>query len=206
MSQEDKEQAEKLWKEQARGRAYMGVEHIGDEVKSEAEWYQEALGKVLDAPAKKIRICASAKRWWNGKIDEKSSQLGREKRRRRRSAATAQPKTGLQKSIPIAKDRRWNDALNNLKGDEVWRAMKFANPRAGATLQALTNTDGNQANTITEIEEILRRVSFSPNQQNKYLEQLLAGPAHPSVTVHTVKQALFSQCIGKVPGLGKLSF
>jgi len=105
MSQEDTEQAEKLRRERARGRAYCGVESTGNDVESEAECCQEALGKVLNATAKEMKICAQSKRWWNGEIMEMSSQLGREKRSRRRSMATAQAKTELQKSIWRAKDR-----------------------------------------------------------------------------------------------------
>jgi hypothetical protein len=96
MSQEDKEQAEKQWKERKRGRAYQGVRSTGDDVESEAKWCQESLGKVLDASAKKIRICARLKRWWNGEIKERRSQLERDKRRRCRSVATAQAKAELQ--------------------------------------------------------------------------------------------------------------
>jgi hypothetical protein len=57
MLQQDKVQAEKVWRERARGRAYLGVESTGDDVESKAEWCQEALGKVLDPSVKKIRIC-----------------------------------------------------------------------------------------------------------------------------------------------------
>jgi len=155
MSQEDEEQAEKCWKERARGRAYLGEKSTGDEVESKAEWCQEALSKVLDPTAKKIRICARSKRWWNGEITEKRSQLGREKRRRCRSAATAQAKAELQQSIQREKGRMWNDYLRNLMGDEVWRAAKFDNPRAGATVEALTDSNGKEANTITEKERML---------------------------------------------------
>jgi len=33
----------------------------------------------------------------------------------------------------------WNDILNNLRGADDWIAAKFANPRAGATVEALTD-------------------------------------------------------------------
>jgi len=94
---------------------------MGDKVESEAEWCQEALSKVLDATARKMRTCAHSKRWWNGEIKEKRSQRGREKRRSRRSAATAQAKAELQKSIQREIGRMWNDYLRNLRGAEVWR-------------------------------------------------------------------------------------
>jgi len=127
MSLEDKEQAEKLWKERAKGRAYLGVRSIGDDVERNAKWCQEVLGKELDASAKKITICARSRSWWNGEIKKRRSQLGREKRRRRRSAATAQ----LQKWMQRAKDRMWDYYVKNLWGAEVWRAAKFGNPWAG---------------------------------------------------------------------------
>jgi len=150
MTQEDKEQAEKLWRERARGRAFLGAESTGDDIESEVEWCQEALGKVLDDTAKKIRIWAWSNGWWNGDIKERRSHLGREKRRRRRSAARAQAKAELQKSIWRAKDRMWNDYLKNLRGAEVWGAARFANPQAGATMEAVTDRDWIHVNTITE--------------------------------------------------------
>jgi hypothetical protein len=57
----------------------------------------------------------------------------------------------------------WNEYLLNLKGGEVWRAAKFANPRAGASVEALTDREGKQANTIAEKEKILRGEFFPMN-------------------------------------------
>ena len=134
----------------------MGEESTGDEVESEAEWCKDTLSMVLDATANKIRICARSKRLWNGEIKEMRSQLGREKGRRHRSAATAQAKAELQKSIRRETGMMWNDYLRNLSGAEVWRAAMLANLLAGAIVEALTDRDGKQANTITEKEEMLR--------------------------------------------------
>jgi len=148
MLQEDLEVAEEMWRERAKERAHLGAESTGDKVQSEAEWCNKALSKVPDATAKKVTICAHSKRWWNGEIKEKSCQLGREKRRRRRSAATAQAKAELQKSVWRAKDKMCNDNLKNQRGAEVWIGAKFANPQAGMTLEALSDRDGKQANMI----------------------------------------------------------
>jgi hypothetical protein len=178
----DKEQAEKHWKEGARVRAYLGVESSGDDVESEAEWCQEVLGQVFSSSAKKITICTRSKRWWYGAINERRCQLGREKRWRSKFAATAQAKAELQKSIRRAKDRMWDGYLKNLKGAEVRRAAKFPNPRAGSTVEALTNRDGNHANTISKEEEMLRRESFPPNGNEQYFELPVAEQVHQSVT------------------------
>jgi len=99
----------------------------------------------------------------------------------------------------------WNDPLENLRGAEVWRAAKFANPLAGMTLEALTVRDGKQANTITEKEEMLRRKSFPPNEYDQYFELPPPGQAHQSISQQAVGRALFLQSIKKAPGPDKLS-
>jgi len=58
MAKEDEEAAEILWKELDGERGHLDQECTGDEVEQEAEWCQETLGKVIDANAKKIKICA----------------------------------------------------------------------------------------------------------------------------------------------------
>jgi hypothetical protein len=97
MLPEDKEHVEILWKKQAMGRGYCGVESTGGDDESKAEWCLEALGKVLDATAKTIRSCTQSKGWWDGEMKERRSQLGRKKKMRRRTAVTAQAKGRLQK-------------------------------------------------------------------------------------------------------------
>jgi len=72
--------------------------------------------------------------------------------------------------------------LPNLAGGEVRRAAKFTNPRAGATVDALTDRDGKQANTIAEIEEMLRGESFPLNDGDQYYEPPPAGQAQEHIT------------------------
>jgi len=94
----------------------MAVESTGNDVTSEAEWCQDALCNVLNATVKKSRICTRSRRWWNGEITRSRSQVGKEKRSSHRSAATAQAKAELQKSICRAKDSMLNAYLKNLRG------------------------------------------------------------------------------------------
>ena len=65
MSKKDEKPAETLWKELEGQRARLDEECMVDEVEREVEWCQEMLSKVLDAKAKKLRICAWWKGWWN---------------------------------------------------------------------------------------------------------------------------------------------
>jgi hypothetical protein len=184
----------------------MGAESTVDKIESEAEWSHEALSKALDATAKKITICTHSKRWWNGEIMEKRSQLGREKRRWCRSAATAQTKAEMQKLVRRAKAKIWNDYLKYFRRADVWRAPKFASPRAGMSVLALTNGDWKQVKTIAAKEEMLRPESFPPNQYDQYFELPPAEQAHQSVTEQAVERAVFSQSVKIAPGPDKLSF
>jgi len=100
----------------------------------------------------------------------------------------------------------WDDYLQNLRGGEVWRAAQFTNPRAGATVEALTDRQAKQANTIAEKEEMLRGESFPLNDGDQYHELPPAGQAHERITEQSVERALFSQSVKKAPGPDKLSF
>jgi len=111
----------------------------------------------------------------------------------------------LQKSIWRAKDSMWNEYLKNLWEHGVWGAVKFANPCAGTTVDALTDSEGMQAITLNKNEEFLRCQAFPPNEHDQYFELPLPGQAHLSVTEQAVQHALFLQSVGKTPRLEKLS-
>jgi len=81
----------------------------------------------------------------------------------------------------------WNDNVQNLRGGEVWRAAKFTNPRAGATLEVLTQREGKKANTIAKKEEMLSGESFPLNDGDQYYELPQAGQAHDGITEQSVE-------------------
>jgi len=147
MKEEDAEAAEKLWTELAKEGAHLDVACTADEVEQEAAWCQEAMGNVLDTTTQKIRICARSKTWWNADIKNRRMAVGRENRRRRNSEEAARVKAELQKLIRHCKRKMWSEYFQNLRGAEVWRAARYANPRAGTTVEALTDREGKQVNT-----------------------------------------------------------
>ena len=99
LTEEDAEAAEKVWMELAKERAHLDAECPADEVEQEAAWCQEAMGNILDATAKKIKICARSKRWWNANIKKRRKAVGREKRRTLSSEEAARAEAELQKLI-----------------------------------------------------------------------------------------------------------
>jgi hypothetical protein len=170
-------------------------------------WCHETLNKVLDVIAKKIRICTKSKRWWNEDIKARRKTLGQEKRRHgRHSEGLARTKAELQKSVRKSKSQMWSDYLQNLRGAEVWRAAKYVNPWAGATVEALMDREGKQANTAIEKKEMLRLECFALNDDDQYYELQPAGSAHKKGTEKVVERALYSQTVKKAPGADKLSF
>jgi len=81
----------------------------------------------------------------------------------------------------------WSEYLPNLRGADVRRAERYVNPRAGMTVGALTDREGKQANMSQEKEEMLRRESFPPNDDDRYYELSHAGSTHTRVTEQAVE-------------------
>ena len=96
-TEKNAEAAEKLWREFAKERALLDAECTEEEVEKESAWCQEAMSIVLDAKAKKIRICTRSKRWWNADIKERTRTVGRERRRRPNTVEAPRAKAEVQK-------------------------------------------------------------------------------------------------------------
>jgi len=115
-------------------------------------------------------------------------------------------KEKLQMSIRQSKSKMWSEYLQNLRGAEVWRAARYANPQGGMIVEALTDREGKQANTATEKEEMLRRECFPPNNNDQYFELPRPGSTNTRVTEEAVERALHSQSVKKALGPDKRSF
>jgi len=73
-------------------------------------------------------------------------------------------------------------------------------------VEALTDTEGKRANTSLEKEDMVRRESFPPNDDDQCYALPHTGSAHTRVTEQAVEPALFSQSVRQAPGPDKLSF
>jgi len=69
----------------------------------------------------------------------------------------------------------------------VWRAWGYANPRAGTTVESLTDRAGKPANTLLEKEQMVRPESFPPNDCDQYYELTPPGRAHTLMTEPAVE-------------------
>jgi hypothetical protein len=115
MTKEDAEAVEKPQVEVAKERSPLDAECTEDEVELGAAWCTEAMSSVLNAMAKKIRICVKLKRWWNADINERRTAVRRETGRRWNSDKGARVKAELQKSIQRSKRHMWSDYLQSLR-------------------------------------------------------------------------------------------
>jgi len=204
-TEKDAEAVEKLCIELAKERAQLDVECTEDRVEQEAAWCQEVMSCILDTTAKTISICARSKRWWNADIKGRRRMVGRDRRTRRNSEEAARAKAELQTSTQQSKRTMWDDYLQIVGGAEVRRAARYANPRAGMTVEALTDRDGKPANTSLEKEEILRDKSFPPNDGEQYNDLPPARSPHTRITEQAVERAVFSPSAKKATGPDRLS-
>jgi len=143
------EAAEKLWMDLAKARAQMDAGCTADEVEHEAAWCQEAMGNVLDAMVKKIRICSTSKRWWNTDIKKRRKAVGREKRRRRNSDEAASAKAELQKSIRQSKRTMCSDYLQNMRGGGGMEGSTIRKPSGGHNRGSLNRQKRQASKHIT---------------------------------------------------------
>jgi len=64
-------------------------------------------------------------------------------------------------------------------------------------MEALTDGEGKQTNTIAENEEMLRGESFTLNDADQYCELRPAGHAHERITEQSVERALLHSRLRK---------
>jgi len=132
---------------------------------------------------------------------------GREREKEKTALGGGCPGEGRASEVdPAVQEKNVGRLPAEPSGAEVWRAARYANPRAGTTVEALTDRDGKQTNTSLEKEEMVRHKSFPPNDGDQYYELPPAGSAHTRVTEQAVELALFSQSVKKAPGPDELSF
>ena len=106
-----------------------------EEVETQAVALQEAMVKVLDKHAGKVRICNKTKRWWSGEIRRKRKTMGKLKRIWKKKCSEERYKeykkmrNGLVDLIRKAKRDHWTDVLGKASGDDLWTVIWYTKPR-----------------------------------------------------------------------------
>jgi hypothetical protein len=131
---------------------------------------------------------------------QRKKKRGWQRKKKTESRGGPKGETQLQKSIWQFNSKLCSEYLQNLLGADVWGAGRYANPRVDMTVEGVTYSDGKQANTTMEKEEMLRRDGFPSNDNDQYYKLPPVGIAHTLITKQAVERALHSQSVKKAPG------
>jgi hypothetical protein len=85
MREDDKDEAELLWLTATETRPTLDDFSFCEDIQSETLWIEETLTNILNQKARRIRLSARSKRWWNDTIDAKCEAVSQAKRRQHES-------------------------------------------------------------------------------------------------------------------------
>jgi hypothetical protein len=136
MTQDAKDEAEQLWLEAGRSRAILDNFSFCEDIESETKWTEETFTKILDQKARRIRLCARSKRWWNETIDAKRKAVSRAKRHQyeaggleRLRAARKEKKRNRKSEIRKAKREMWQTFLTRAERMMFGEPLNLLNPQ-----------------------------------------------------------------------------
>jgi hypothetical protein len=71
MSEDDEDDAELVWLDASETQQILDDFSFCEDIESETLWTEENFTKILNQKARRIRLCARSKRWWNDTINAK---------------------------------------------------------------------------------------------------------------------------------------
>ena len=205
----------KSWEEKIGRTPSLRDDATREELEVQAERIQECIIGALDEHAKKVRICARSKRWWNEDIAKERREAARA-RKEWQQARTEEAwenykgcRNSLVAAIRRARKEHWEAFLGESSGEDLWTVIRYTRGRrSGGILPALSGPDGTTAETSTQKARILADISFPPPAlyQGDEGEPGEDRGAHEQVrnNPEMVRRALFSQRSRKAPGPDRL--
>jgi hypothetical protein len=198
MSEDDKDEAELLRLEASETRPILDDFSFCEDIESETLWIEENFQKILNQKARRIRLCARSKRWWNDTIDANHKAVSQAKRRQhelggkdRLRAARKAMKTEIRK----AKREMWQTFLGNAQLDDVWRALEFTKPAMNMAHPTLRDESGNTATSIEEKRQMLIDHAFPLPPSDPCNEYIFkpAGHFHKSISREIIAASVWGQ-------------
>jgi hypothetical protein len=122
MSEDDKDEAELLWLTASETRPTLDDFSFCEDIESETLWIEETLTNILNQKARRIRLCARSKRWWNDTFDAKRKAVSQAKRRQHVSGGADRlraARKAMKTEIRKAKREMWQNFLSNAQRDDV---------------------------------------------------------------------------------------
>jgi hypothetical protein len=191
MTDDEKEEAELLWLEAGESRVILNDYSFCEDIEAEAKWIEETFIQILDKKARRLRLCARSKRWWNEIIEAKRKALSRAKRRQYEEGGLERFRNAqkeMKNEIRKSKRKMWQNFLMNAQCDDVWKALEFTKPTMNIALPVLHDDIGNTAISIEEERQMLMDHAFPKpprDDSNEYLFKP-AGYYHKGITSEKV--------------------
>jgi hypothetical protein len=205
MSEDDKDEAELLWLTASETRPTLDDFSFCEDRESETLWIEETLTNILNQKARRIRLCARSKRWWNDTIDAKRQAVSQAKRRQHESGGADRlraARKAMKTEIREAKREMWQNFLSNAQRDDVWRALEFTKPAMNMALPVLRDESGNIATSIEEKRQMLMDHAF-PLPPSDMCDDYIFKPAghfHKSISREIIAASIWGQASKKSPG------
>ena len=133
-----------------------------DQIDSQAEVLEEVIKRAMALSMKEIRLVRKSKRYWSEELREKlmeANKAGREARQRQQTLALKKQKIDeakkarrdFDRSLREASTEHWNNFLSGLEGNDIWKVLKYINPKGNDTIiPQIRKEDGTLTTTVEE--------------------------------------------------------
>ncbi|VVT49717.1 uncharacterized protein SAPINGB_P002408 [Magnusiomyces paraingens] len=133
-----------------------------DQIDDQAKVLEEVVKRAMAKSMKEVKVMKKSKRYWNQELREKlekALEAKREARQRQPSLALKRQKIEEAKkarkifdhSLREASTEQWNKYLSSLEGNDIWKILKYINPKSNDTIiPQIRKEDGTLTTTVDE--------------------------------------------------------
>ncbi|VVT49127.1 uncharacterized protein SAPINGB_P002117 [Magnusiomyces paraingens] len=133
-----------------------------DQIDDQAKVLEEVIKRAMAKSMKEVKVMKKSKRYWNQELREKlekALEAKREARQRQPSLALKRQKIEEAKkarkifdhSLREASTEQWNKYLSSLEGNDIWKILKYINPKSNDTIiPQIRKEDGTLTTTVDE--------------------------------------------------------
>ncbi|VVT56562.1 uncharacterized protein SAPINGB_P005152 [Magnusiomyces paraingens] len=133
-----------------------------DQIDDQAKVLEEVVKRAMAKSMKEVKVMKKSKRYWNQELREKlekALEAKREARQRQPSLALKRQKIEEAKkarkifdhSLREASTEQWNKYLSSLAGNDIWKILKYINPKSNDTIiPQIRKEDGTLTTTVDE--------------------------------------------------------
>lgn len=198
-----------LWTENEDDGSFAGLEAMASDLR-------DVILEAVKASTPLIRICPRSKVWWTEEVQEMQTSMATKLRRWKQNinpttfSEFKAARNQYFRKIRKAKESSWISFLNDAKGADIFKVLRYVKPRKVQRTPALNHQD-RSATTFAEKARLMREVLFPPLPSFDVSErEELFFQRHPiqwePVTDREIKNAIFTSAPQKAPGPDGINF